>query len=386
MSTIPAPARRGLIPAVSGLFSAVSRPASRINLDRIAIGLVFFAGVVTILKKNGVDVPSFMVLFGCSLGIAGLLYEMSASRSMMRAFWEAKPFSMFCNLTIWVAAFSFSIFNWIGAAAEGQAEKTNIQKAAFVHSADARTRLDMAQDALKKARNAAQEKHNAAWETIPVVDGQKITDRGQAEALIAKIKSNTRYWNLTNECQTTKGPQTRKYCADYNDAKAALSWADTHPALIEAANAADQDVKRLEQEVASARSEASSTKVVTSEDRADLFMLTDWGGMSESRAQQLTGLISVLVISVFISFGSMRDEAARLTAEGPRRKWSFLSRTYRWAYRKVWGQEPDNTTYVTNYLDPRGAEALAAVERDRERITHAARAAQARLNPLGAFA
>ena len=73
MSTIPAPARRGLIPAVSGLFSAVSRPASRINLDRIAIGLVFFAGVVTILKKNGVDVPSFMVLFGCSLGIAGLL-------------------------------------------------------------------------------------------------------------------------------------------------------------------------------------------------------------------------------------------------------------------------------------------------------------------------
>jgi len=89
---------------------------------------------------------------------------------------------------------------------------------------------------------------------------------------------------------------------------------------------------------------------------------------------------------VFISFGSMRDEAARLTAEGPRRKWSFLSRTYRWAYRKVWGQEPDNTTYVTNYLDPRGAEALAAVERDRERITHAARAAQARLNPQGAFA
>ena len=79
----------------------------------------------------------------------------------------------------------------------------------------------------------------------------------------------------------------------------------------------------------------------------------------------MTGLISVLVISVFISFGSMRDEAARLTAEGPRRKWSFLSRTYRWAYRKVWGQEPDNTTYVTNYLDPRGAEALAAVERDR---------------------
>ena len=97
MSTIPAPARRGLIPAVSGLFSAVSRPASRINLDRIAIGLVFFAGVVTILKKNGVDVPSFMVLFGCSLGIAGLLYEMSASRSMMRAFW--KPSRSRCSAT-----------------------------------------------------------------------------------------------------------------------------------------------------------------------------------------------------------------------------------------------------------------------------------------------
>lgn len=363
MSNPAMPARPGLIPAIAGLFGIVTRPASRINLDKIAIGLVFFAGIVTILKKNGVELPNFMVLFGVSLGIAGLLYEMSASRAMMRAWWEAKPFSMFCNVAIWGAAFSFSIFNWIGAAAEGQAEKTNLQKAAYVHSEDARTRLSMSQDALKQARAAAQEKHNAAWETIPMVQGQKITDRAQAEAMIDGIKSNTRFWNLTDGCATTKGPQTRKFCADYSDAKAALAWADTHPALIEAADTADREVKRLEAEVMQARSQASNTAVVTSDERADLFMLTDWGGMSEARAQQLTGLISVLVISIFLSFGSMREEAAHLSTLGPRRKWSFFSRGYRWVHRRLWGTDPDHITYNTTYVDPRGAEALAEHEK-----------------------
>jgi hypothetical protein len=362
------PARPGLIPAIASLFGFVTKPASRINLDKIAISLVFFAGIVTILKKNGVELPNFMVLFGVSLGIAGLLYEMSASRAMMRAWWEAKPFSMFCNVAIWGAAFSFSIFNWIGAAAEGQAEKTNMQKAAYVHSEDARTALSMAQEALKQARAAAQEKHNAAWETIPLVQGQKITDRAQAQAMIDKIKSNTRFWELTDGCVTTKGPQTRKFCGDYNDAKAALAWADTHPALIDAANDADQEVKRQEREVAKARSLASTTAVVTSDERADLFMLTDWGGMSESRAQQLTGLISVLVISIFLSFGSMREEAAHLSTLGPRRKWSFFSRGYRWVHRRLWGTDPDHITYNTTYVDPRGAEALDAHEKFKRQL------------------
>ncbi len=365
MSTIAAPRHTGLVPALAGLFSAVTKPAASINLDRIAIGLVFLAGVVAILKKNGAEVPQYMLIFGCALGFAGLLYEMSASRSMMRAWWNANPFALFVNGVIWCAAFSFSIFNWIGAAAEGQAQKTNIQKAAFMHSADARTGLDMARDALAKARKAAEEKHNAAWETIPVVAGQKITDRAQAQAVLDGIKAQTRLWDYTEQCTKTDGPKTRAFCKDFADAKASLAWADTHPALIEAANDADKDVSRLEAELQHASSVASNTAVVTSEDRADLFMLTDWGGMSESRAQQLTGLISVLVISIFISFGSMRDEAAQLALSGNRRRWSFFSRAYRSIYRKLWGHEPDNTTYVTNYLDPRGEEAL--------RKTHALR-------------
>lgn len=368
MSNASMPARSGLIPAIAGLFSAAGRRASGINLDRIAIGLVFFAGVVTILKKNGVYVPNFMIYFGVSLGIAGLLYEMSASRAMMRAWWEAKPFSMFCNVTIWAAAFSFSIFNWIGAAAEGQADKTNMQKAAFIHSQDARTGVDMASTALLQARKAAEEKHAAAWETIPLVQGQKITDSAQAQAMIDKFKSNSRYMDLTNNCTESKGPKTRQFCADFNDAKAALAWADTHPALIAAADDADKEVKRLERELSSARGVASNTTVVGSEERADLFMLTDWGGMSEGRAQQLTGLISVLVISIFISFGSMREEAARLSELGPRRKWSFFSRGYRWVHRKLYGTDPDHITYNTNYIDPRGKEALEAHERLQKKL------------------
>ena len=114
----------GLIGVASSINARAKSVASFIsNPDRMAIWLVLFAGVVTILKKNGVHIPEYMMLFGVALGIAALLYEMSAARAMMRSFWEGKGFSLMCNSLIWAVAFGFSVNNWIGAASEGQARR-----------------------------------------------------------------------------------------------------------------------------------------------------------------------------------------------------------------------------------------------------------------------
>ena len=48
--------------------------------------------------------------------------------------------------------------------------------------------------------------------------------------------------------------------------------------------------------------------------------------MSEQGAQIFNGLFSILVVSLFISFGSMRAELDELRKEGPRRKLHLFAR------------------------------------------------------------
>ena len=102
----------GLIGLAGSVRKHASSAASFVsNPDRLAIYLVFFAGVITIGKKAGLEIPEYMTWFGLALGLAALLYEMSASRAMMRAFWEGRAFSMTCNALIWAVAFGFSVNN-----------------------------------------------------------------------------------------------------------------------------------------------------------------------------------------------------------------------------------------------------------------------------------
>ncbi len=310
----------GLIGLAGSVRKHASSAASFVsNPDRLAIYLVFFAGVITIGKKAGLEIPEYMTWFGLALGLAALLYEMSASRAMMRAFWEGRAFSMTCNALIWAVAFGFSVKNWVGAASEGQVEKTNLHKAAFNQSADVRNTVKELEEQLDIKKKS--------------VDWSKTL--GAPESYEARIQVAK---------DDAADEETRGGCKSKCIAKRQLA------ASLEAekANAMEratvlEEVKALQAKLENARKVAANTKVETSDKRNDLLILTSYAGMSEEAAQIFNGLFSIIVVSIFLSFGSMRDEAEHLRKTGPRQPFGLVGKVYTWFYRLLTGKEPPKT-------------------------------------------
>lgn len=340
---------RGLIGAASSatrkVYGVLAKP------ERWALYLVLFAGVITIFKKNATaDLWSYAMWFGCALGIAALLYEMTASKGIIRAYWEGRAGAMVWCAVIWAVAFGFSINNWVGAASENQAEKTNLHKAAFNQSADVRK-------AVKDLENQLEIKTKS-------VDWSKTLDA--PESYDARIKAA----NDDAAYESTRGGCKSKCIAKQQ--LAASLQADKQNAINRAVT--QEEIKVLQGKLDQARQVAANTKVETSEQRNDLVILTRYAGMSEDAAQIFNGLFSIIVVSILLSGGSMYNEMESLRAKGPRRKFEFLTRLYRGIYKAMFGGEPSNVKVIENNTvvtktDRAVGNALASVARHHGLVT-----------------
>lgn len=272
------------------------------DTNKWAFRLVFAAGVATVLKKAGLDIPQYAVFFAAALGIAALMYESTASRDMLRAFWHGRPVSAACALLVWACAFGYSINNWVGVASENQAEKTNIHKAAFNASSDTRKAVTDLEADLTRLTGK--------------YDWTKNLDAPDAyEARIKTAESDASYEATRNGCKSkciAKQQQAANLRAEQANAKDRAVTAE--------------EIKGTQAKLDAARAVATNTKVENSVARNDLLILTTYAGMTEQSAQIFNGLFSILVVSLFISFGSMRAELDELRKEGPRRKLHLFAR------------------------------------------------------------
>lgn len=320
----------GLVGGAAALSEAASRTAARAwgfiaNPDAWALRLVFFAGIITILKKAGVDIPSYMMVFGVALGIAALLYEMSASRAAVRAWWEGRPGAMLWSGIIWAVAFGFSVNNWIGAASEGQAEKTNVHRSAFMQSTDTRKAVSDLEKEL--ARLEAR------------YDWSKSLDAPESyESRIAAAEADAAYEAKRGGCKSR--------CIAKQQVVASLK-AERANAIDRATTA--EEIKGTKAKLDNARQVAASTKVETSEERNDLLILTKYAGMTEESAQIFNGLFSIIVVSIFLSFGSMRAELEELRKLGQRKRSNVLLNAWRGLIRLLFGREPSSVRIVENH-------------------------------------
>jgi hypothetical protein len=317
-----------------GLIGAVRSTSRWVpSHDSLALKLVFFAGLITILQKAGVPVPEYGMQFAIALGIAALLYEMSASKGLMRAWYTAKPGALAASLAIWLCAFGYSVNQWVGAASENQAEKTNIHKAAFLKTGNAQDELKAAKADVKRIED------RLGW-MVTAIDGQPVRTAAAAQAAIDDAMSH-RFWKSTNACTETKGQQTRKHCTAYRNALIEKDLAIQKATL-------EEELKVSRGRVANASKVASETPVQISEARSDLVLLTQWGGLSESDAGTVNGLLAIMAISIFLSFGSMKMEWEALNARGPRTPFHFGLKFRRWWSQTMYGREPGDVKVVNN--------------------------------------
>ena len=350
------PHRRGLAGALFAFGGAASRSTKTAvgiisQPEKWALYLVLFAGVITIIKKNATpDMWSYAMWFGIALGLAALLYEMTASRGIVRAYWEGRAGSMLWCGMIWAVAFGFSVNNWMGAASENQAEKTNLHKAAYTATVDTRQALKEAEDTLARLKGK--------------FDWSKSLDAPESyDARIEAAEADAKYESTRGGCKSK--------CIAKQQLAANLK-AERANAIDRAATA--EEIKVAERQVAEAREVASNTKTETSTERSDLLILTSYAGMTEQSAQIFNGLFSIIVVSIFLSFGSMRDEFAKLASEGPRRPFEMFGKIYRWFYRLFTGKEAPQPVYnVTVEGDGKGGEALDRAKALERRIMSAAR-------------
>lgn len=362
----------GLIGAASRFFgSAKSTAHAGVGIfskpEAWAVRLAALAGLVAIYVKSGAPTFGFEpVVFALAIGLSGLMFEASSAKNVMRSLWEGRAFGIAVWSTLWICAFSYSAFNWISVAAENEAEKTNIHKAAAFKSEDVRAGVKSAAEKVLAARAKAENLRKAAWETIPTVGGVQIQDVTQADALIEKAKGNTKLWEMTKACTETNGPKTRAFCAEYSDAKAARASAEKRSVIAEDYKSAEDAVKSAETEHIKARSLADNTRVETKEGRADLLILAGFFGISgdqtEQKVEQVAAIFKIMAVSVFLSLGAAMMELEKLRAAGPRRPFAFFGRAYRWFYRLLTGAEaPVQTVNLTNNRDPRVQDLLGAL-------------------------
>ena len=350
------PHRRGLAGALFAFGGAASRSTKTAvgiisQPEKWALYLVLFAGVITIIKKNATpDMWSYAMWFGIALGLAALLYEMTASRGIVRAYWEGRAGSMLWCGMIWAVAFGFSVNNWMGAASENQAEKTNLHKAAYTATVDTRQALKDAEDTLARLKGK--------------FDWSKSLDAPESyESRITAAESDAAYEASRGGCKSK--------CIAKQQLAANLK-AERANAIERATTA--EEIKVAERKVEEARKTASSTKVEVSEKRNDLLVLTRYAGMTEESAQIFNGLFSIMVVSILLSFGSMFAEIETLRKTTERRPFGFWQKLRGWYYSVVYGIEAPQPVYnVTVEGDGLGGEALNAAKALERRIMSAAR-------------
>lgn len=322
----------GLVGGAAALSATAAETARKAygfiaNPDAWALRLVFFAGFITILKKAGVHIPEYMVLFGVTLGLAALLYEMSASRAAVRAWWEGRPGAMLWSGVIWAVAFGFSINNWIGAASEGQVEKTNTHKAAFYQADDARKKIKNLEDQIDITKKS--------------FDWSKSLEAPDAyEAKIKAAEADAAYEATRNGCRSKCIAKQQLAASLKADRQNSISRAEAQEAL-----------KVMQQSLNEARDHAANTKMEVSEERSDLLILTRYAGMSEEGAQIFNGLFSIMVVSIFLSFGSMRQELDELRRTGERKKSELMMRFKTWFCRVFFGRNPKDVRFIETHID-----------------------------------
>lgn len=305
-----------------GLIGAIKRSSAGIagsikNHDAWAIRLVFFAGIITILHKAGVPVSHYGVLFAVALGVAALLYEMNATTYALRAFWGGRFIGTIGWSFVWAVAFAYSMNQWVGAASENEAGKSNIHKAAFTQQVDTRAAVKRAEAEVNRL-----EKRLAS---------QPVRTADAAQAAIDNAMAH-KWWKLTDGCKATKGPQTRSFCSDYASAVADKAGATDAIQVKEELSSAKADLVK-------AREQAGAAPAEFTEARNDLVILTKFAGLNEDDARVLNALGSIIAISIFLSIATALRELEHLRATKNRVPMFPLRALWAKLYKAVTGKD-----------------------------------------------
>lgn len=345
----------GLVGFTKGAFRVFENSLVRIFVFFV-VGAAAISVVETTLAKATTSLSFWKLLF---LGFGCIMAELMGTHRAITAWWEAKPGSMIAWSGVWLFGFCFALYMALGSAANFQAQREGVQKAAF------RTQTSAA-DMLKSAK-AKRDRIEAELSLMSVtVNGEKRPPR-TAEAAQADLDNalSHKFWRSTSGCTETKGPQTREFCGNIAAWKAEKSLAGSKLTKEAELDAVRTEVIKYEAEL------KSTPALATSEHTPFVALVStmtpvkaETAALIEPIQSSLTNMMLCSLAGVVMALGSL--------AGSQRRRWFDFRGAYRRAVSIVTGNDPGPSlgggdTLNVTVSDERALHALNAKLRDMAR-------------------
>lgn len=234
-----------------------------------------------------------------AIAVAVVLGEVGAIHKAVEAHREGNRVALGAGVTVWAVCFFYSFVQSMGVAATSQEAGAALRQAKHIVAEDASE--DVAQ---------LQDKYNKAVETRAKMKPARSAADARAE--LDKAEAH-KFWQMTDGCKATKGPQTRAFCDTYRSAEADLrSWdaIGRQDATIEEARKTLKDAKTKRQAApVSLAAVDPFSQIVHKYTNADIQTVSDATAM-----QKTITVNSILTLTALMLFagaaGSRRKDTA----------------------------------------------------------------------------
>jgi hypothetical protein len=247
----------------------------------IAIGCAF-AGYYGLLRGGDWFMSLSLMIFGVCAVVLEAIAAHKIARNIRRRLWGAAA----CSFIVWFACATYGLWGAFAVAAKNQDNTASLRTAAYQTQEETKDR---------KAELIAligQAKSDVAW-------NPNVPPLGVSQAKIDAAKAH-RFWTSTASCTAPKGPQTRKFCAEYRQAEADFASGERKLSL-------EANVSTWQTELNGLRDRTAAASVITSEATPVVRLIGDMTGASVlavdlGQAVQIT--ITVMVIITLAAFMS----------------------------------------------------------------------------------
>lgn len=336
-----------------GIFGTVSKGAKSAfdwftsSLVSLFVFFVVGAAVLSIIEftltKSASSSLSFWKLL--ALGLGCIIAELLGLKNAILSWHKARFGGMVAWSLIWAAGFAFSLYNALGSASEFQAQRANAQVQQAAAYGDVRTDLASARERVAQDTKTLAEMEKTAWGILPKVDGKDVVSVAAAEALIKSYEGNARFMSLSQNCTAAQGPQARKFCADYADAKAAKANLEQKEAWGTKIEDARRQLAESRAHLAGLMTKASHTQTVTNDQTpfvatmVFLGMSADVAAFLEPIQVSFTNMILVSLAGVVIALSMVQGQPRTRWVD-----WNGVKRTW------VGGEVPAATSTSTDLV------------------------------------
>lgn len=253
-------------------------------------GVLIAAAILATIHgiKKGVDAPTATAFVLILLAV--VVFEFSAAKHMAISWFERRVGGIVGWALVWGSCVVGSLWVNFATSAGTQDINSSTQKASYVKFENASDQL-----AAAKAERTRIEKR-LEW-MQGAVNGKPVRTPEAAQADIQKSMAH-RFWEMTEGCTKTMGPQTRSFCGDYAAFVAEKALAGEKLVLQSELAEAKASIKEYE-------ALAANGTAVISADQPHLIALANVTGVSMPVAKQIDAMSIPIIAQIIVSMAAI---------------------------------------------------------------------------------